>query len=139
MPCSEKAEMTYAYHTELLMHAYEIAKVSPKEFESIRSKLVDQRESDLQKCWNVSEGSSEVEPSHQIYSTNTVAQRTPASTVSRAPASMSSPSVQNLPRYEPQRRGAFVEVVPEAGQEIYCPEDDDGTSIYTGERISIGN
>ncbi len=122
--------MNYSYHTELLMHAYEIAKISPIEFENMRSKLVAKRESELQRCWQQYSADGEVAP-----------QRAPAQEISnssRAPASVKiqSPGCQFR---EPQRRGAFVEVVgaPEAEAELL--KDEDGSPIYTGERISVGN
>lgn len=136
--CTEKAEMSYAYNVELLMHAYETATVSPRDFEKLRTQLVERRETDLQGCSGVAYQEEDTFPQMQ----NTYGDGSQETPHSRSIASVPVPIAhqqQLAPAYGVHRRGVFTEVVPQPGEEGEALVDQDGTPIYTGERISIGN
>lgn len=134
--CPDTAEMHYAYHTEVLMHAYETARLTPREFESLRTQLVERRETDLQRCWGTI-GESQLEDSHE---TPQYIAPTDSSSRSRGIASVPAGYERGVRKpFEPPRRGAYTEVVPQSQDEVHTFEDQDGLPIYTGERVSIGN
>lgn len=141
--CSEKAETEYAYQTEVLMHVYELAKVSPKEFEKMRDRLVLIREKELNNCDQKFMAQMEEKVDSQlaavVSATTNSGSRAPASLspIARAPASQQ----QNKAALskENNRRGAYIEVDGGSAEDGSCMSESDEEQAYTGGRVAIGN
>ncbi|MCC6138548.1 MAG: hypothetical protein IT287_07935 [Bdellovibrionaceae bacterium] len=140
--CFESAEEEYAHHTEILMHTYERAQVSPRDFEKLRSDLIVKRDNQVSSCsYRMMIGAEE--PEDQTLVTEVSEQRSVASI--RAPASFSiikpmpqNPIAPTQAQDEPLRRGVYTEVLSEdSGHE--CGDDPVNESTYNGERVSVGN
>lgn len=130
LSCSEKAEAEYAYHTEVLIHVFELAKVSPKEFEKLRSQLVTRRENELNNCEQAYIAEMEKKVDDQLEAAVTAPTRGLAS----VPSSVIGTDRRGQPVYSSgARRGAYIEVGDSTEN---CADDDGG---YTGGRVEIGN
>lgn len=135
MSCYERAEGEYSYQTETLLHAYERAQVSPKEFEAQRTQLITNRESALYSCEQ--KHLAEMDRFVEDIQINTVIHQ------HNAGRGIASVDVRQPVPAEPvntYRRGAYIEVNPaDAGHEQHVSEHNDDIPEYSGERVPIGN
>lgn len=134
--CYAQAEGVYSYQTEALLHAYERAKVSPKEFEAQRTQLITNRESSLYNCEQ--KDLADMDKFVEDIQINTVIHQQSAS---RGIASIDVRQPVSIEPVNTYRRGAYIEVNPAAGasHEQHVSEHDDDIPEYNGERVPIGN
>lgn len=147
--CFEAVEQDYAYHTEVLLHIYDRAIVSPKEFEKKRSQLVNKRESELNKCDAKMLAEMEQRVDQQFAAAVEVISQSPSG--SRSPASLVSIKIiakERVPEAaaENQERALRRDHNPQAemelgGQSHNCPYDhgEDEEPVYNGERVPVSN
>jgi hypothetical protein len=126
--CHVKVDREYSYQTEVLLHEYERAKVSPKEFESLRTELTTHRESALLACEQndlaeMDKFVEDIQISTVVMDPN--ADRGIASVGGRRPA-----SIMPMPR---QAQGDYADVdSSDVANEDFIHE-------YDGERVRVGN